>query len=137
MPSFGTTSRQNLKTCDQRLQAVVRESVKHMDFAVICGHRPKQQQNKLFALEKTQLKYPNSKHNRYPSLAIDLAPYYQDSPHIRWHDYKGFIYLAGLIKGVATSMDINIRWGGDWDRDNDLLDQTFNDLPHFEIVNNI
>jgi peptidoglycan L-alanyl-D-glutamate endopeptidase CwlK len=26
-----------------------------------------------------------------------------------------------------------IRWGGDWDMDNDLSDNTFNDLVHFEL----
>ena len=31
-------------------------------------------------------------------------------------------------------MNIKIRWGGDWDSDNIMKDQTFNDLPHFEII---
>ena len=26
----------------------------------------------------------------------------------------------------------NIHWGGDWDRDTEVNDQTFNDLAHFE-----
>jgi hypothetical protein len=34
----------------------------------------------------------------------------------------------GLVKGI------NLRWGGDWDRDSDLKDQTFNDLGHIEVV---
>ena len=34
--------------------------------------------------------------------------------------------------GVAAAEGIKIRWGGDWDRDNDLADQSFNDLVHFE-----
>jgi len=48
-------------------------------------------------------------------------------------------YFAGYVKGVATMLYKNgtiksrIRWGGDWDSDTDLKDNTFNDLPHFEI----
>ena len=28
----------------------------------------------------------------------------------------------------------NVRWGGDWNMDNNFKDQKFNDLPHFELV---
>ena len=82
---------------------------------------------------RSQLRFPHSKHNHSPSLAVDIAPWYPDNPHIRWQDHKGFIYLAGIIKGLAISMGIQIRWGGDWDADHDLQDQRFNDLPHFEV----
>lgn len=36
--------------------------------------------------------------------------------------------------GVATMMGVKIRWGGDWDLDTDLKDNTFDDLPHFELI---
>jgi peptidoglycan L-alanyl-D-glutamate endopeptidase CwlK len=36
--------------------------------------------------------------------------------------------------GIAAKMGIKIRWGGDWDRDEELHDQTFFDLPHFELI---
>ena len=39
--------------------------------------------------------------------------------------------------GVASQMGIKIRWGGDWDRDTDLSDNRFNDLPHFELMEQI
>ena len=31
-------------------------------------------------------------------------------------------------------MGIDLRWGGDWDRDTEVRDNTFDDLVHFEIV---
>ena len=34
---------------------------------------------------------------------------------------------------VAQDLDIPIRWGGDWDSDNNLNDQNFMDLVHFEL----
>lgn len=38
--------------------------------------------------------------------------------------------------GTADQIGLTgrIRWGGDWDRDHDVKDQTFNDLVHFEVV---
>ncbi len=62
-------------------------------------------------------------------MAVDIAPY-----PIDWKDHKRFYYLAGIVKGVASQMGIKVRWGGDWDSDNDLNDQSFMDLGHFEIV---
>jgi hypothetical protein len=34
---------------------------------------------------------------------------------------------------VAEETGVDIRWGGDWDGDRSLEDQTFHDLPHFEV----
>ena len=36
--------------------------------------------------------------------------------------------------GRAVELGIRLRWGGDWDGDNELRDQTFNDLVHFEVI---
>ena len=49
---------------------------------------------------------------------------------------KRFVYFAGYVKRVADDLGIAIRWGGDWDGDGDFSDQTFHDLPHFELVQN-
>jgi peptidoglycan L-alanyl-D-glutamate endopeptidase CwlK len=69
----------------------------------------------------------NSKH--LTGNAVDLAPY-----PIDWKNTKRFYHFAGIVLGVATEMGIRIRWGGDWDMDDDLDDQSFMDLVHFEIV---
>lgn len=45
-----------------------------------------------------------------------------------------FYYLAGLVRKHADILNIKIRWGGDWDSDQDFFDQTFYDLVHFELV---
>ena len=36
--------------------------------------------------------------------------------------------------GVGASMGVAIRWGGDWDKDNELKDNGFDDLMHFELI---
>jgi peptidoglycan L-alanyl-D-glutamate endopeptidase CwlK len=69
-----------------------------------------------------------SKHNSKPSLAVDIAPY-----PIDWADDERFYFLAGIIKAASHQVGVKVRWGGDWDSDDDFHDQTFMDLGHFEI----
>jgi hypothetical protein len=46
-----------------------------------------------------------------------------------------FRYFAGFVVGIGAMLDIQIRWGGDWDRDTEVRDnRAFNDLAHFELV---
>ena len=134
MPSFGKGSRDNLNSADKRLILVFQEVVKRFDCSVISGRRGKAEQNRLFKIGKSKLTYPDSKHNPVPSLAVDVCPYYPDGGKIRWNDTKGFAYFAGYVLRTAEEMGVKLRWGGDWDMDFDTQDQDFNDLPHFEIV---
>jgi peptidoglycan L-alanyl-D-glutamate endopeptidase CwlK len=128
MPKFGNKSQKNLNTCDPRLIELFEEVIEHFDCTVLQGHRGEEEQNEAFEKGFSKLKYPQGKHNKYPSLAVDVAPYPVD-----WKDTQRFIYFAGFVKGIASQMGLNIRWGGDWDSDNELKDNKFNDLPHFEI----
>ena len=133
MPKFSQTSLERLETCDERLIKLFNEVVKYYDCTIICGHRNKQDQNKAFNEGKSRVNFPNSKHNTFPSKAVDVAPWFFESPHIRWNDVKSFVHFAGFVKGIAASMGIKIRWGGDWDSDWDMTDENFLDYPHFEI----
>lgn len=133
MPTFSLASMQRLATCDIRLQKIMCEVIKVIDFTVVCGTRNKEDQERAFAEGKSKVHWPNSMHNTLPSLAIDVAPYFPEG--IRWSDREAFIYLAGIIKGTAAHMGYTLRWGGDWDSDNDQKDEDFKDLPHFELVN--
>ena len=47
MPKFGSRSKKNLATCDERIQKVLNEVIKHVDCSVIEGHRSAERQNKL------------------------------------------------------------------------------------------
>ena len=128
MPKFGKTSRKRLNTCDEDLIALFEEVVKYFDCSVLEGHRGKELQNKYFKEGKSKLKYPDGNHNKKPSFAVDVVPY-----PIDWGDKERKIYFAGFVKGVAYQMGIPIRWGGDWNNNNDLEDNNFDDLPHFEL----
>lgn len=129
MPTFSTISAQRLVTCDPRLQAVMNEVVKHFDCAILCGHRNEQDQEQAFADGKSKSHFPMSKHNHLPAWAVDVAPY-----PIDWKDMARWRYFAGFVMGVAAAQGVKLRWGGDWDRDTDLSDNRFNDLPHFELA---
>ena len=105
MPSFGKSSQDKLATCDPRLQKVFNEVVKYFDCTVIEGHRGEEAQNKAFAEGKSKLKYPQSKHNKIPSLAADVLPY-----PIDWNDTNRMRYFAGFVVGIAATMGIKLRW---------------------------
>lgn len=129
MPRFSQSSLDKLATCDKRLQVIMEEAIQHIDFTVVYGFRSEEEQNKAFNGGFSKLKWPQSKHNSNPSRAIDIAPYPVD-----WTDHKRFIYLAGIVMGIAACKGIKLRWGGDWNSNNLFSDERFQDLAHFELV---
>lgn len=129
MYKFGTKSVSRLATCDVRLQEILNEAIKFIDFSVLCGHRGEADQNKAFRDGNSKLPYPNSKHNSYPSLAVDIAPY-----PIDWDDTVRFAHLIGIMRGIARMKGYNLRVGIDWDADGEIRDHQFLDFPHIELV---
>ena len=128
MTKFGKRSKERLATCDERLQKVFNEVIKYVDCSVLEGHRSEERQNRLFEEGKTKVKYPKGRHNSSPSRAVDVTPYPVD-----WDDRERQTLFAGFVLGIARSMDIKLRWGGDWDMDFQVMDNRFDDFPHFEV----
>ena len=128
MPKFGRRSKERLATCDSKLQKVFNEVIKHVDCSVLEGHRGEERQNALFEDGKTQVKFPKGRHNSSPSNTVDITPYPVD-----WEDRERQTLFAGFVLGVAKLMGITLRWGGDWDMDFHVMDNRFDDFPHFEI----
>jgi peptidoglycan L-alanyl-D-glutamate endopeptidase CwlK len=129
MPRFSNLSEQRLATCDDRLQGILREAIKHVDFTVICGYRGQEDQDDAFRRGASTKRWPFSKHNKLPSPAVDIAPFPVD-----WKDTARFARLAGYIERVAHEQGVSIRWGGDWDQDGRTTDERLIDMPHLEIV---
>jgi peptidoglycan LD-endopeptidase CwlK len=135
MPKFGPISLSKLQTCHLDLQVIFFEVIQNFDCTILEGHRNQEDQDKAFAAGKSQLKYPNGNHNALPSKAVDVAPYPVD-----FNDIKEFNYFAGYVMGVAKKLKDegkiyhSIRWGGDWNRRNEVKENHFNDLCHFEIL---
>lgn len=135
MPSFSQISYQRLTECHHELQVLFNEVVKSFDCSIICGHRNQADQDKAIAEHKSKLSFPNSKHNLVPSMAVDVCP----SP-VDWKDHDRFYFFAGYVLGVSQKlfdegkMTHKVRWGGDWNGDKKTKDNSFNDLPHFELI---
>lgn len=135
MPHFSDQSRQRLNSCHEDLITLFNEVVQTFDCTILCGHRGEKEQNEHYEAGRSKVKYPHSKHNLNPSMAVDVAPY-----PIDWADTNTFYLFGGYVLGIAQqlhqvgAMQHRLRWGGDWDSDNDTSDQRFNDLLHFELI---
>ena len=158
MPSFGQRSIENLNTCDKRIQLVLNKAIEVIDFSVICGHRGKEAQQLAYKEHRSTKQWPDSKHNRDPSPAVDIWPYYagQDWKNEIWltdmavmeaidhmdktkarkalETIKRWHYTIGFIIGVGHSIGIPLRSGGDWDKDFKFDDHRLIDLPHLELI---
>ena len=140
MPKFGKTSTARLATCHPDLQLIFNEVGKTVDCSIFCGYRTKEAQEAAFDKGLSQIHFPNSKHNRFPSMAVDAGPYFPELKNTDWADAMAFASFHGYVKRVTDELlkvkaiTHSIRWGGDWDSDGRTSDETFRDLPHFELV---
>ena len=135
MPQFGTTSKRRLETCHQDLQTIFNYVIKSFDCTVVCGHRDKKAQNKAYDDGFSKVRFPNSKHNQSPSIAVDVVPW-----PIEWDNTERMKYFAGYVMGIALMLKAygaishTLVSGLDWDNDTMLKDTTFKDHPHFQLL---
>lgn len=117
---FGKTSKQQIKTLHSDLIVLFTYALAttDIDFTIKEGHRCKDLQNKYYREGKSKLKFPKSKHNFSPSLAVDIYPI----PTTK----ENFIKLSNHIKKCSKFLSIHVVWGGDW--------LTIVDMPHWELV---
>lgn len=127
MPKFSKLSLSRLETCHPILQELCHEAIKEIDFMVICGHRGEAEQNKAYAEGKSKLKYPRSKHNKSPSLAVDLCPvkFKGGKISLDWNNDRAFKVMAMQMLMLANRKSYPLEWGGNW--------IWFKDKPHFQI----
>lgn len=152
MPTYSISSHQKLSTAHADLQIIFEEVIKHFDNTILFGMRTPEEQFELFKKGRKQeyskwiiedkskvVTYmegiiKKSNHNYMPSHAIDAVPY-----PIKWRDTDRMYYFGGFVKGIAKMLlseghiSHEITFGGDWDGDTEVRDQTFMDLVHFEL----
>jgi peptidoglycan LD-endopeptidase CwlK len=129
MPKFSQKSRDNLARLHPQLQRLLCEAIKEVDFSIVEGYRPLDRQKELY--EQGKSKILEGKHNKYPSDAVDIAPYPYPKNEL---ELRQLYYLMGIIKGISIRMGIKIRFGGDWNRNNDIRDDKFQDAWHLELA---
>ena len=120
MARFGRKSKLELATVHPKLKFLFEGVVSFYDCSIICGHRSFYSQEKAFTEGRSKLSWPNSKHNREPSQAVDVIPWPS-----QFTDEKEFYVLATHVFKVASEMNIKVIWGGHW--------HGFFDGPHWEL----
>ena len=151
---FGVTSQARLAELHPDLQLIMNETLDIMDISIAVGFRDKAEQEAAFNAGNSKVHFPNSKHNTKPSLAVDVYPCVfgikalMGTPSqitqimtmfkcskAQANDYvrKEIYAMQRIIKGVANKHDIKIVWGGDWDNDGNIYNNSFDDLGHFEL----
>lgn len=155
MYKLGNKSNLNLKTCNSDLQLVIKESIKisEVDFSVVQGSRTVEQQQEYFDNNKSNVNpkaystleelFKKGKHLtdddiRKLSDAVDLCAYVNGKAN--WED-RYLCYIGGVVTSTAKRLYLEgrikkeIRWGGNWDRDGEIItDQRLKDLPHYESI---
>lgn len=126
--SFGKSSTERLLTCHKDLQMIMNYVIKFKDISILCGYRPEDLQNEYYNTGKSKVKYPNSKHNKFPSTAIDVCPF-----PVNWGRIDEFAELVRFIQGIALGkynikLRVGLDWNGNWKKD-----ETFVDGPHIEL----
>jgi peptidoglycan L-alanyl-D-glutamate endopeptidase CwlK len=129
MPTFGTKSKSYLVQCHPALQKVLKEAIKNVDFSIICATRGRAAQEEAFRNGFTKVHFPNSAHNQTPSVAIDFLPY----PFRGWGVTSDFKRVGKAIIAAGKRVDIDIRWGGDFNMDGDKTTSDAWDAGHVEI----
>lgn len=146
MPKFSERSWEHLKDAHPLLRRLFLFVVQRWDCSVTDGVRTPEEQRK--NVERGVSKTMASKHLPQAdghAWAVDAPPYPVDWVAVQ----RGldavkradpgmavleFYCYAGFVLGVAAHMGVQVRWGGDWNGDRNVADQTFIDLPHFELT---
>lgn len=147
MPRFGQKSLKNLEGVHDLLAKCALEVVKIYDISVTQGVRSAAQQQKLYAIGRTEqlerkpvtkIDGVTKKSNHQIKedglgYAIDVNPFPIDfAAKERYYMMWGIFYAVS--QNVLAGTDYKLRWGGDWDGDNSFTDQSFDDLPHIELI---
>ena len=147
MPRYGQASESRLESVRSKgIKAVFRQVVRYFDNTIpqFGGARTIDEQRMLVA--RGSSKTMKSKH--LDGMALDAIPYPVRWPRMLEADENGmvsletarayakdlgrFYYFGGYVLGTADCMGVHLDWGGDWDGDRDVHDQSFDDLLHFQ-----
>ena len=132
---YGRTSSERLSTVHEDLQKVFLEVANHVNTSILCGVRGEDKQERAFLAGYSKAKYPFSMHNVTPdrpvAIAADAGPYIKKLRNVPWTDgirapmtmeeileahNKLMIWyeFAGIVKTVARTLGIPVRWGGNF-----------------------
>lgn len=130
---LGKTSLARLQGVDETLVNVVKRAIEisEVDFTVMEGVRTLERQRELYAQGRTapgKIVTWTMKSKHIEGKAVDLVPYPLD-----WNDLEKFNKIKDAMFQAAKELDVNLRWGADWDGDGNYREKGEYDSPHFEI----
>ena len=130
---LGKTSLARLQGVDETLVNVVKRAIEisEVDFTVLEGVRTLERQRELYAQGRTapgKIVTWTMKSRHIEGKAVDLVPYPLD-----WNDLEKFNKIKDAMFQAAKELDVNLRWGADWDGDGNYREKGEYDSPHFEI----
>lgn len=126
MPVFGKQSLANLAKCHPKIQAILREAIKEIDFKVLDSTRGRNAQERAFNAGNSKARFGQSAHNYMPAIAVDLFPAPYD-----WNNKQAFIDLYHVMMRIAKAQGVPLRSGLDWNMDGNFKDGW--DAPHYEL----
>ena len=135
MASYSTSSSDKLRESHPDLQTIFNYVIQYWDNTIVTGGRNRIEQTDKYQRGLSTVKYPYSKHNSVPSMAIDSVPY----PSL-YRSRENLIAYGGFVMGVASmlkaygAVEHELRWGHDWNMDDNLEDNDFDDTGHFELI---
>ncbi len=137
MSTYSLASKKKLETCHPDLQTLFFYVQLGYDNTIVCGHRGEQEQNEAYANGYSKLKWPESKHNKIPSEAVDAVPYEKtglDYGKVQSAHFAGYVKATADLLFRMSIIAHKIRNGADWDNDMDIDDTKFWDACHFELI---
>jgi len=129
---FSKSSKERLETCHPLIQDWLNEIIKWRDCTVAWGHRGEDEQNEMFASGLSRCKYPESKHNTDPSLAVDVYPYVNGRMVNGSYDEDDILIdrFIGFAQAVAALRGIPIKSASEWKG-------FIGDLGHWELYKDV
>lgn len=164
MGIYSPHSQRQIATLHPDLRMIHLRVIDWYDHRLEYGWRDADTQNRLFELGRSNLRWPDSRHNHIvskvvngeqkdvpQSLAADTIPWVReyglriwpqndDPPKVYLDKIKHFVHFAGVMQAVARELrkqgliEHRLRWGGDWDGDLSFTDQKLDDLAHYELI---
>ena len=116
MAKWSKKSAERIYTCDTDIIRLFDEVLKVHNCSILDGYRDKERQNEYYNMvpKRSKLEWPNSKHNRNPSRAVD-AKFYPFNKEHDWDNREKFMFFRGIVYGIASQLGITLNKTIQWD----------------------
>ena len=115
---------ERLMDVDTKLINLVKEFSMYEDVIVLCGYRGEKEQTEAFNKGNSKAKWPKSKHNKKPSLAIDIGPTLDSGKSVPWNQLDKWVTFCEAFEAFAHRKGVKLIGGYGFRQ---------RDYPHWEL----